>query len=1831
MESLPLEVLWRTNRGVTNLLPTDQTGNQQHNQDRRLQSSLVLPEQVMGFMTLPSIAMSGHITRTAFTTVFNVADRNLWDEFLVELIQHGEAMWVFKGDVTVKAIGMTFRDLPFNKEIIVKGPPLSSSDGGEKIFEIMDFDMSGSTKDEIHLDLEVRYVNQGNSNIVPLGDMYLDLIYNNVYIGEVFGRDLSVYKGNNTFRLVGLIDPWKTLQSVTLSSREHEKSRITEVMADLVSRALDPSKQTTIMARGRGGSVSLYEAGIRALKLSTPLIGLAGGKGGLEVLQDVAFKGFELLENSEDEDVVGIKSRVVLTIINPLGPDSPFVVQEIRFRGQLHENSASGPSIGVLDAVLLPSGPPSVVHRRISRIKNELAVRPPQHQSEVRQLFKSRGALDYGSVMEMSFEMKGILEINNEFSKFVDRLIKSEKVNLVFSDTKTEIDTKSLLGELPISGFQMDKPVELGGFGGMSNLKLISYRFLGETESGAWKMEAKVSLPNKSPTTIHLGDIILELLYKKVHIGYLAAKDVLITQGKNTLVFEGVMNPHKKDIAVVSDFFSSYISGEEDTNVDVRFLSNDNEGVVKDSYLQQFLLTDSVVMEDSSPEELGGGQGVEEKFPPSTALLSGEPPLLGGKAVVSRVRSSPPTWLAQSLEKLALSFPMPKRERKEEDGVGEKAKGPVSILQKTEMENIYLIPIDSTSFRITGKIYIEASNPLGTEIGITTDSISLDVNIINTENSEADEKDVGSQPEDGRVIGRLTMQPQSPESQYTDGNVLNIQLLLDGRLEIEDQDMLDNFVNFFDHIQKSSSTTTLLLKGKAALRLDTSLGTLNLGKVIIRNQVQVGGFGGQLMKNIVMDNLRFSGRNHMLGPGIAFNADLHLRDVDTKFEVDVGTAIFHMLYQNVHVASIHIYDISLRRGDNHYKLEGVLHPQKEEDILVVSELFSKYMEGNEGVNVDVEGFSTIFTLPDGRPFEPPYLSKSIQKIKGKFELPRIDGIMGKSFSNVNLSNMGLKAIAPTSNSDLETQKEEVLLSAKITADVKSPFGSSSPISIKKTSVHFDLYHDNRPSTPKLVLSRRLTRWFPMRRSLQGFLEKEQPNDPRTRLGHLSSIDIPVRGIGQPIEMELIDSRLTFSDNGEAFGDLVVDLMNSKKVQKLDVVGKLDAIVQTDIGVLSLSHIPIKTDFRVEGVAMFTDDQQGKSSSMNMMKDAMKDLYVQDFPSTSNYDALKMSTHLYLDNPSNFHVYLGPIIMMVLYKGSSVAAMGVPDFALTPGRNKLYAVGAVKPANPELFSAFVSDFIAGRPLELKVEGVEDFTWGEESVPSSQDEFPSKSVAAQLLNLHRNYLGSSWVRRVLREMKVTVNLNDAGEGDKLGSEEAEERKQWTKFISRAALEKVNVDLSRDGNPLVSGDFNAAYKLPKKFDIKHQIIDVSSYLVMHRLPFHSSSSSPSLLATMNLIELTPLSGLNPGSVSFHLSSQELAVPPMADESLSQFFYDVMHTEGSSVIAVKGSGRVRMNTGLGEVNITDIPIQLEQDVRHFGGHNWKDMFKMRDMEIVSGSADGLVMNTVISVDMPSTSKLGVDLGPVLFDMFIPIGRDVNTGEVEPAARQLLVPPSEEFPQGMMQVGLVQVPSFIMEPGESMTTEADAVLLRPVMSIQGSPMKLGPRVLLSRYINGDPNTVVVKGNAQSVHSPFLRKAFEHYTTSFRLDGASQTMLRNVELDVKLVRMFIPQIEAKTTMENPLPVPIEFRYANMTTFNGDKSLGNMAVDYRSKPNIIPANSVHTLPPVKVIPKFDGGGMELFRELLAGSASIHAIGTMEIAIDKYVITLDVDMKDVPLGF
>ncbi|PFH31222.1 hypothetical protein BESB_030960 [Besnoitia besnoiti] len=344
------------------------------------------------------------------------------------------------------------------------------------------------------------------------------------------------------------------------------------------------------------------------------------GKG---LVKEMRFDHLDLSADADGENRARISAKVTVRFLNPLGKTSPLEIRQVTISASLRRGGLQGTPVGVIHGVMVATGPPQRVenpeiplNRGVTdsweadeKEASGIAAHAPQLQTSLQRQEKrvnysegaagsagaflartttavpSRGAssaeerspralaalpeektnvLVNTSEMDITFEMQGainLVEDGRPFSAFIREVVtvNSSFVSLAFTESEAEIQAVTAVGPLSLQRVRLDQTLAMASMGDMRNVKVESFEVMGEAP-GAWLIATRVVFPSKAPASVYLGNLGLKLSFQGVPMGYVAGRDVYISQGENRITFFGRLQPPLDATETVSEFFSSAIA-----------------------------------------------------------------------------------------------------------------------------------------------------------------------------------------------------------------------------------------------------------------------------------------------------------------------------------------------------------------------------------------------------------------------------------------------------------------------------------------------------------------------------------------------------------------------------------------------------------------------------------------------------------------------------------------------------------------------------------------------------------------------------------------------------------------------------------------------------------------------------------------------------------------------------------------------------------------------------------------------------------------------------------------------------------------------------------------------------------------------------------------------------------------------------------------------------------------------------------------------------------------------------------------------------------------------
>lgn len=177
----------------------------------------------MGSMVVPSFTLDPSTKELHFASRFHVKDLPAWEAFLQDLMRKGKSEWRIVGRARIKALGLTFHDIPFDKTVDIEAPPLPGQGRGGGVdqegFIIRQMDLSSSDSDKIRIKIDIDFHNPSTSAIESLGFLQFLMLYEQTPIGILrSSAPVGLQRGLNSYTFLAEIYP--DVQS-TLQAQPH--------------------------------------------------------------------------------------------------------------------------------------------------------------------------------------------------------------------------------------------------------------------------------------------------------------------------------------------------------------------------------------------------------------------------------------------------------------------------------------------------------------------------------------------------------------------------------------------------------------------------------------------------------------------------------------------------------------------------------------------------------------------------------------------------------------------------------------------------------------------------------------------------------------------------------------------------------------------------------------------------------------------------------------------------------------------------------------------------------------------------------------------------------------------------------------------------------------------------------------------------------------------------------------------------------------------------------------------------------------------------------------------------------------------------------------------------------------------------------------------------------------------------------------------------------------------------------------------------------------------------------------------------------------------------
>ncbi|OEH76291.1 transmembrane protein [Cyclospora cayetanensis] len=1152
----------------------------------------------------------------------------------------------------------------------------------------------------------------------------------------------------------------------------------------------------------------------------------------------------------------------------------------------------------------------------------------------------------------------------------------------------------------------------------------------------------------------------------------------------------------------------------------------------------------------------------------------------------------------------------------------------LSLLESLGFRGLRINTETPDAVGVSALVDVTLRSPLGSQVPLHLDKVSGIVELFGLEG-------------EGSPMAALAMESRSPLAQVQEGDVLHVTLQLDqtrDSLRLSDEGRA--FADFVSH-QINVGPSLLMYKARVSAVVQSPFGILAVSDFEVKGHSSLLEGGSVDANGSALSDIEFTVDGIEFEPppdgrkALGFSVSVELR-IPLDLSMHLGPVAFQLLFDAtaadlvgdatqegedpatsqslreelllspgvVSLGVLEVPELKLQGGEARLTARGYIQPAQE-DLPYVSAFISRLLS-SASPDVVLKGLSA--SLPGGQP-APEWLQSAVRGIIVSAPLPPVSSLVASTFSDLRLENMRLKAL-PAGEGESGVQ-----LGATIETTVKNPLGEGSPINIKRIE-------ENGGGSPARRLQER-----PLTTSSSG---EAFALASRRLIGRLVVQEKAVQQRGSVVAIEVSET-LAFTDSGEAFSSLALEMMQHTTAIRVGVLGTASVQLESIIGELHLHGVPLHSVVSIQGLGLFQADT---------LRALANSVGAGALTSPRLPRALALETVVQMP-ASKVAVDLSSLVFTVGFEGEALAAVVVPSMQLKGGGGDGELVGltgVVKPTSNASFSRLASSFFKGSSYAVQIVGAPEAF--EASASSTH------GLALTFSGMRSTAMPPLWVRRVLAGVSFEVPVARAVEG---GPSQAQNLMREVQVLG------VDVDMSGSRNPFVEVDFVASYTFPPQFNVRHKVQSMEGELLLHT---PGSTEPVAQLVVKDLVVLGQEPSAADSRLHVELRPTELVVFSGREKTFSQLVQDTVNSSDSLSVDVMGDIRVSVETAVGLLTVA-MPVQVTQTIQGLGGLSGSSVssfFELSEMTVVGADTEFLDAMAKLRLQMPGDDCiLGVNLGPIILDVDLPIPADEVSllEDLDEEFRKHNVVKSDSLGP-LVTTGLVKLPRLMIpspakrrkqlqqmkEQGLTGELPADTVaaFLFPPVKIEGLELRMGTPQLMSNYLNGVPTTLVVKSNASTTKNELLIPFFDTFRVETVIQGTDRAFIKEVLISVKL-RNFQPAFEAIAVFENPTGATVKFKFAKLETFYNGRcvkpvasrcgclsgvasesegwgardrdreggllqedesvasSLGPMVIDKRAHPDIIEPNKISKSSPVPVQPQLKGGTFALVHNIL----------------------------------
>eukprot|EP00823_Brevimastigomonas_motovehiculus_P001150 TRINITY_DN11679_c0_g1_i1.p1 TRINITY_DN11679_c0_g1~~TRINITY_DN11679_c0_g1_i1.p1 ORF type:complete len:1132 (+),score=214.35 TRINITY_DN11679_c0_g1_i1:14-3409(+) len=477
------------------------------------QMQLLYDNKMIGLVNLDAMSLSGSSEMISLSTHIKISDMSAFNSFGRSFILNHTVHWALSGKVDVTPLiwgleGMEYKNIDFQHSLVSAG-----CDGLQNV-TIGTFSMKHSTADTIFIDLDTVIQNPSVLGLVSAGNLTMDILYNDVFMGSIVSADLTLLPGENTIHMHGFVKP------------ENES-----IANELIEHYLS-NEPTPLLARTRNHPLpfDLFDGALGNITLQTTL------EGNKELLVKAAT--FESITMTPiNSEAIRLSTLAHIEIMNPLGDNSPITFDAI---SMTIETWYHDQLVGSMNTPLIS---PTCVGGEGNNITLNI--------TDVLLAFAHDQGQAFIDFSKEYIDTKGLVQIEVKGVSYVE--------------------AHCAIGPLVIHHMPVTCPLFVQGFGGFDNVRMENFDIPGEVmePTPAAILVTNSSFINPTVTTVFIPESVFDMSVDGARFGRVTCYNLTVYPGQNYVSSYGTITVLPHDLEALGRVASSYINGQ-DQSLEIR-------------------------------------------------------------------------------------------------------------------------------------------------------------------------------------------------------------------------------------------------------------------------------------------------------------------------------------------------------------------------------------------------------------------------------------------------------------------------------------------------------------------------------------------------------------------------------------------------------------------------------------------------------------------------------------------------------------------------------------------------------------------------------------------------------------------------------------------------------------------------------------------------------------------------------------------------------------------------------------------------------------------------------------------------------------------------------------------------------------------------------------------------------------------------------------------------------------------------------------------------------------------------------------------------------------